>query len=64
MSLALNEGDLRKALRKNRSERMEDKIKIVYRLYPEAHAAYFGDQETEDEDPAVDVDPQPQDRRK
>ena len=61
VSLALNEGDLRQALKKNRSYRMEDKIKIVYRLYLEAHAAYFGGQETEDEDPAVDVDPQPQD---
>ena len=59
MDRALNEGDLRKALKMNKSARMEDKIRIIYKLYPLAHAEYFGDQETEDEDPAIYVGLQP-----
>ena len=43
---------------------MVRKIRIIFKLYPKMQAEYFGDQETEDEEPAFDVGPQPQDQFK
>ena len=53
---ALHQEDLRTAIAMNKSNRLLDKIKMVYQLYPKIRNDFFANDETEDEEPLENLE--------